>query len=77
MTVKQRIKDFLENKDSATLQEIYIGLSADGIIKNNIRSILNISVKHNGIFERISRGAYKLKQPDTPGRNPTEEITIA
>ena len=45
MSIKQRLVEFLTQKPQATIKEIYLGLKADGIIKNNIRAVLNVNVK--------------------------------
>ena len=62
MTFRQNITNFLKDKESASLQDIYKGLNADGIAKHNIRAVLNISVKNNGDFKRINKGVYKLNK---------------
>ena len=61
MTIKSQIVEFLTGKPKATLKEIYLGLEADGIVKHNIRAVLNVNVKKNLLFERIGKGEYKLR----------------
>lgn len=69
ISIKQQIKEFLKEKEKATLQEIYKGLEkpemSEGIKKHNIRAVLNISVKNNGQFERVGKGEYKLRDKTT------------
>lgn len=62
LTIKSQIVQFLTGKPQATLKEIYLGLNADGITKHNIRAVLNINVKKDQTFERISKATYKLKE---------------
>lgn len=54
--MKEKIKEFLKGKESATLKEIY-GIGGN---KDSIRSNINTMTK-SGELIRISKATYKLK----------------
>ena len=55
--LKNQIKEFLKEKQQATLKEIYSAIPDK--TTDNIRGVINLHV--NVDFERIGRGTYKLK----------------
>ena len=57
--MKTRLIEILKNKE-LTLQEIYTAMP--DIKQSNIRAILNLGVKKGILFERVSKGKYKLKE---------------
>lgn len=60
MSVKKQIFNFLEDKESASLKEIYAELG--DVKQHQIRATLNYEVKHGKLFERIGKGTYKLRR---------------
>lgn len=57
--VKEEIKNFLLDREKASLKDIYVAIQKS---PPGIRSILNLSIKNEeGIFVRIEKGVYALK----------------
>lgn len=61
MTIKAQISQILTERGQISLKEIYPLVNTK---PENIRAILNASVKKNGIFRRVSKGVYSLNGSD-------------
>jgi L-cysteine desulfidase len=57
--MKEKIIEVLKDKE-LTLKEIYTALP--DVKQSNIRATLNVCVKNGKLFERVSKGKYKLKE---------------
>ena len=56
--MKQKIVDFLKNKEKVHLKDIYQQLE---VKPASIRATINLSIKkQDGVFERLGKGNYKL-----------------
>jgi len=58
VSIKNRIIDFMKDKEKVHLKEIYNFLELKPTI---IRSVINIEVKKQRTFERLGKGYYKIK----------------
>lgn len=58
MSIQNRLKSFMANKDSWTLDEIYSGLP--DCKPESIRGVLNGLVKADEDIKRLGRGVYGL-----------------
>jgi uncharacterized protein (DUF433 family) len=59
-TLKEQIIEFMKEKESVSLKEIYQNFP--DIKKESIRAIINLAIKKTETFERIEKGKYKLKK---------------
>lgn len=58
MSLKTKVFEFMQNKDSVSLKEIYLQNFGK---PESVRGIINLSIKQNeGKIIRISRGKYKI-----------------